>query len=201
MVRLGLAVAGPPIISRSSHVLPVIVPWEKLVVRRDTSAWRDVRQAEGNRMNYDELVRQRKDCRLCVGGGPSRLRNGSPLVYAPEIVSRFFAMAANGARGESSRATTSRAPTSSSGTVARTTRPVQWISSSATASLRPAATAGDPIDGCGGLGLRIRCQLRSQAEPLGPSDGAMARKLPPTPHRPSAMRGRLRARSTLTESS
>jgi len=89
MVRLGLAVAGPPIISRSSHVLPVIVPWEKLVVRRDTSAWRDVRQAEGNRMNYDELVRQRKDCRLCVGGGPSRLRNGSPLVYAPEIVSRF----------------------------------------------------------------------------------------------------------------
>ena len=51
--------------------------------------WGDVRQAEGDRMTNGELVRARKDCRLCVEGGPSRLLNGSSFDSVPEVVSHW----------------------------------------------------------------------------------------------------------------
>jgi hypothetical protein len=40
-------------------------------------------------MTYGELVRARKDCRLCVDGGPSPLRNGSSFDFDPDVVSHW----------------------------------------------------------------------------------------------------------------
>jgi hypothetical protein len=40
-------------------------------------------------MTNGELVRARKDCRLCVEGGSSRLLNGSSFDSDPEVVSHW----------------------------------------------------------------------------------------------------------------
>jgi hypothetical protein len=40
-------------------------------------------------VSYDELVRARKDCRVCFAGGSSPLRNGSSFDFDPEVVSHW----------------------------------------------------------------------------------------------------------------
>jgi hypothetical protein len=40
-------------------------------------------------MTYGELVRARKDCRLCVDGSSSGLRNGSSFEFDPDVVSHW----------------------------------------------------------------------------------------------------------------
>jgi uracil-DNA glycosylase len=40
-------------------------------------------------MTYDDLVRERRDCRLCVDGTSSRLRNGSSFDFDPAVVSHW----------------------------------------------------------------------------------------------------------------
>ncbi len=59
------------------------------MVRCRTRASGDASRAGGGWMTYGELVRARKDCRLCVDGGPSPLRNGSSFDFDPDVVSHW----------------------------------------------------------------------------------------------------------------
>ncbi len=57
------------------------------MVRCCTCASDDVRQAESGQMTFGELVRARKDWRLCVDGGSSQLCNGNSFDFDPDVVS------------------------------------------------------------------------------------------------------------------